>query len=276
VITSASQHPKQDWLSFVSTPRARSKIKQALREESAKQVTYAKELLQRRFKNRKIDPDEGILMRYIRKRGFKTVTDFYLELAADRLDAGQVIDGYLEQERRERETTEHVENRSADQFIAPVTEVDPSPRSDVLVIDKNLTGVEYKLAKCCNPINGDAVFGFVSTGGIKIHRMNCPNAHEMFTRYGYRVLQARWSGKTDTGYSVTLRVIGHDDIGIVTNITSIISKEPDTTLRSIRVDSVDGLFQGDITVLLSNTVALEKLIKKIQNVKGVKQVNRFS
>ncbi|MDR0844656.1 MAG: RelA/SpoT family protein [Tannerella sp.] len=274
IITSAAQKPKQDWLSFIATSKARNKIKQALREESAKAVEYAKELLQRRLKNRKIEVDEAVFMRYIKKKGFKTITDFYTEIAEERLDANNVIDEYVELERKEKETLEHLETRSAEEFIAPVKTEETSSQ-DVLVIDKNLTGIEYKLAKCCNPIYGDQVFGFVSTQGIKIHRMNCPNAQEMFSRFGYRIIQARWSGKGNSGYSVTLRVIGLDDIAIVTNISSVISKESDMSLRSINIDSVDGLFQGDITVQLKDAVAVEKLIKKIKAVKGVKQVSRL-
>jgi GTP pyrophosphokinase len=275
VISSSSQKPKQDWLAFVVTSKARTRIKQAIREESAKAAEYAKELLQRRFKNRKIEVDESILMRYIRKKGFKTVTDFYVEIAEDHLDISNVIDDYLELERKENESVEHLEIRSVEQYVVPPKTDDDASSQDVLVIDQNLTGVEYKLAKCCNPIYGDPVFGFVSTQGIKIHRMNCPNAQEMFTRFGYRIIHARWSGKGGSSYGVTLRVIGHDDIGILTNITSLISKENGTSLRSIHVNSVDGLFQGDIVVMLSDTSSMEKMIKKIKGVKGVKQVMRL-
>ena len=144
------------------------------------------------------------------------------------------------------------------------------------MIDKNLTGIEYKLAKCCNPIYGDEVFGFVSTQGIKIHRMDCPNAQEMFSRFGYRIIQAKWSGKGDNGYIVTLRVIGRDDIAIVTNITSVISKETGVTLRSLNIDSVDGIFQGNLTVMVRDTTALNMLTKKINAVKGVKTVERLN
>jgi GTP pyrophosphokinase len=161
-----------------------------------------------------------------------------------------------------------------EQYVAPKTD-NALLDKDILVIDQNLTGVEYKLAKCCNPIFGDPVFGFVSTQGIKIHRTNCPNAQEMFNRFGYRIIQARWSGKGSSSYGVTLRIIGHDDIGILTNITSLISKENGAILRSIHVNSVDGLFQGDIVVMLSDTSMMEKMIKKIKVVKGVKQVIRL-
>lgn len=276
IITHPAQTPKRDWLNIVVTTKARVKIKQALREETTKAVDFAKEMLQRRFKNRKIEMDEPALMRYIKKKGFKTVTDFYVELAEERLDPNQVIDEYLEQLRKETEPNEHFEVRSAGEFLTTTEVEEISTHQDILVIDKNLTGIEYKLAKCCNPIYGDEVFGFVSTQGIKIHRMDCPNAQEMFSRFGYRIIQAKWSGKGDNGYVVTLRVIGRDDIAIVTNITSVIGKEGGVTLRSLNIDSVDGIFQGNFTVLVKDTTALNILTKKIKAVKGVKTVDRLN
>ncbi|SEG23553.1 RelA/SpoT family protein [Parabacteroides chinchillae] len=276
VITSPAQSPKRDWLNFVVTSKARVKIKQALREEAVKAAEFAKEMLQRRFKNRKIEVEEAILMRYIKKKGFKTVTDFYIEIAEERLDPNKVIDEYLELERKEKEVNDHIEVRSAEDFITTTEVEEISTSKDVLVIDKNLTGIEYKLAKCCNPIYGDEVFGFVSTQGIKIHRLDCPNAQEMFSRFGYRIIRAKWSGKGDNGYIVTLRVIGRDDITIVSNITSVIGKESGITLRSINIDSVDGLFQGNFTVMVKDTTSLNMLTKKIKTVKGVKTVDRLN
>ena len=171
VVTSPTQTPKRDWLNIVVTSKARVKIKQALREETAKAVDFAKEMLQRRFKNRKIEMEEPHLMRYIKKKGFKTVTDFYIEIAEERLDPNNVIDEYQEFVRKETETNDRSETRSAGEYITTTEVEEISTNKDVLVIDKNLTGIEYKLAKCCNPIYGDEVFGFVSTQGIKIHRM---------------------------------------------------------------------------------------------------------
>lgn len=276
VITSPTQSPKRDWLNFVSTAKARARIKQALREEAAKTVDFAKEMLQRRFKNRKIELDEPILMRYIKKKGYKTVTDFYLDISEERLDPNLVIDQYIEQEKREREAAEHTETRSAEDYITTTEVEEKSSQQDVLVIDQNLRGIEYKLAKCCNPIYGDDVFGFVSTQGIKVHRTDCPNAQELFSRFGYRIIRARWSGKGDGGYVVTLRVTGRDDITIVTNITSVISKENGVTLRSLNIDSVDGIFQGNFAVMVRDTTALNMLTKKIKTVKGVKAVERLN
>lgn len=276
VITSPTQTPKRDWLSFVVTSKARVRIKQALREDTAKAVEIAKEMLQRRFKNRKIEFEEPVFMRFIKKKGFKTVTDFYIEIAEDRLDPNNVIDEYLEQVKRENENAERTETRSAKEFTTVTEAEEISGNKDVLIIDRNLTGIEYKLAKCCNPIYGDEVFGFVSTQGIKIHRMDCPNAQEMFHRFGYRIIQAKWSGKGNDGYNTTLRVIGRDDIAIVTNITSVISKENGISLRSLNINSNDGLFQGSFTVTVKDITGLNMLIKKIKAVKGVKSVERLN
>ena len=276
VVTSPTQTPKRDWLNIVVTSKARVKIKQALREETAKAVDFAKEMLQRRFKNRKIEMEEPHLMRYIKKKGFNTVTDFYIEIAEERLDPNNVIDEYQEFVRKETETNDRSETRSAGEYITTTEVEEISTNKDVLVIDKNLTGIEYKLAKCCNPIYGDEVFGFVSTQGIKIHRMDCPNAQEMFSRFGYRIIRAKWSGKGDNGYVVTLRVVGRDDIAIVTNITSVIGKENGVTLRSLNIDSVDGIFQGNFAVLVRDTNSLNMLVKKIKSVKGVKTVDRLN
>jgi len=277
VITSPNQSPKRDWLNIVVTSKARVRIKQALREETAKAADYAKELLFRRFKNRKIEVEESLLMRLIKKKGFKSVIDFYVEINEERLDPNTVIDDYLELQKRELKSTEHTEVRSAGDYVS-MTETEEATKSkDILRIDKNLTGIDFKLAKCCNPIRGDKIFGFVSTQGIKIHRMDCPNAPMMFSRFGYRIIQAEWSGKDAEGFIVTLQVIGRDDIGIVTNITSVIGKETEVSLRSLNIDSAaDGIFQGYFTVTVNDTTAMKQLIKKIKMVKGVKTVERFN
>ena len=276
VITSPTQTPKRDWLSFVATSKARAKIKQALREAYAKSADMAKEQLQRRMKNRKADIEDAVLMRYIKKKGYKTITDFYLDIAEEKLDINTVIDDCVELEQKEKEVPEHTDIRSAEEYVANIEAKEMSTHQDILVIDNNLTGIDYRLAKCCNPIYGDAVFGFASTQGIKIHRMNCPNATEMRTRFGYRIIPAKWSGKGTSGYAVALRIVGNDDISIVTNITSVISKENRVSLRSINIDSVDGLFQGTFTIIIPDTASLTVLMKKLQNVKGVKNVHRMN
>ena len=236
ILTSANQKPRQEWLNIVKTSRAKSKIRLALKETQVKDGLFAKEMLERKFRNRKIEQDEGTMFHVIKKMGFKEVSDFYKQIADGVLDTNAVIDKFLEL--RESE--------------------------------------DYQLAKCCSPIYGDPVFGFVTiSGGIKIHRMDCPNAPELRRRFGYRIVKAKWSGKGSSQYSITLRIIGTDDIGIVNNLTSIISKDEKLVLRSINIDSHDGLFSGTLVVMINDNTRLEALIKKLRTVRGVKQVERI-
>mgnify|MGYP000051885293 CR=1 FL=1 len=278
IMTSNTQTPKQDWLNIVTTSKARTKIRQALKEMAARQHAFAKETLERKFKNRKIEYDEGTMMRLIKRLGFKVVTDFYQSIADETLDVNGIIDKYLELQKRENDTHDDIVYRSAEGYNlqAATLPEETTAKEDVLVIDQNLKGLDFKLARCCNPIYGDEVFGFVTvSGGIKIHRCDCPNASDLRERFGYRIVKARWAGKSQgTQNPITLRVVGHDDIGIVTNITSIISKETGITLRSIGIDSHDGLFSGTLTIMVGDTGRLEALIKKLRTVKGVKQVSR--
>ena len=274
ILTSAQQKPKRDWLQIVKTSHAKSKIRQAIKEAQAADGLYAREVLYRRFKNRKIEVDEPLLQQLIKKMGYKEVSDFYIAIANEQLDVLTVIDRYMELKNPQASAGDDGEGaprKSASEYVMKERRDD-----DVLVIDRNLKGVDYTLAKCCNPIYGDDVFGFVTvSGGIRIHRQDCPNAPEMRSRYGYRIVKARWSEKGSGRYDITMQVIGHDDIDIVNNITSVISKEENTALRSINIDSDDGLFKGVITVALDDTSRLEALIRKLQNIKGVKSVKRM-
>ena len=276
IMTSNSQTPKRDWLNIVTTSKARSKIRQALKEIEARQTEFAKETIERKFKNRKLEYDEAIMMRLIKKLGYKTVTDFYQDIAIEKLDANVILDKFTELKKKETESREDITYRSAENYSIQQPVDDKLFKDDVLVIDQNLKGLDFKLAKCCNPIYGDDVFGFVTiTGGIKIHREDCPNAREMKARFGYRIVKARWAGKSQgRQYPINLRIVGHDDIGIVTNITSIINKETGIQLRSININSNDGLFSGVLTVMVDDTAKLEALIRKLRTVKGVKQIDR--
>lgn len=276
ILTSNNQSPKQDWLNFVTTGKARAKIRQSLKEMQAKQGSFAKELLERKFKNKKIEYDEPTMMHVITKLGFKFVTDFYKSLADETTDINEVIDMYVEMQKYDAGQAEHTPVRSAENYTAvPEAEARSQSHDDVLVIDQNLKGLDFSLAKCCQPIYGDDVFGFVTVnGGIKVHRCDCPNAQELRKRFGYRIVKARWAGKRGSQYPITLKVVGNDDLGIVNNITSIISKEEKISLRGISIDSYDGLFSGTLTVMLDDTSKLQMLIKKLKTVKGVKQVSR--
>ena len=277
VITQSNQTPKQEWINIVKTPRAKAKIKLALKDTIAKDTVYAKELLERRLKNRKIEFDESTMMHLIKRMGFKVATDFYKQIADEKLDVNEVIEKYVAVRDYDQNLNAPQTTRSATEYSYdnPDEEIARN-NDDVLVIDRNLKGVDYSLAKCCQPIYGDPVFGFVTvSGGIKIHRANCPNAPELRKRFGYRIVKARWSGKSAGQYSITIKVVGNDDLGIVNNITSIISKEEKIVMRSINIDSHDSLFDGTIVVQLEDVTKLEALMKRLRTVKGVKHVSRL-
>ncbi len=277
IMTSTTQRPRQEWLQIVKTSRAKSKIRLALKETQQKEALMVKEMLERRFRNRKIEQDEALMMRTIKKLGYKETSDFYRDIAQGTLDTQTVLDRYVEMQQGERGVTGDNVARSAEEFVLEDHLAPATPQNDdVLVIDRNLKGIDYMLARCCNPIYGDPVFGFVTSGGgIKIHRCDCPNAPEMRRRFGYRIVRAAWSGKGSSQYQITLRVIGNDDLGIVNNLTSIISKDEKLVLRSINIDSNDGLFRGNLVVMLNDNTRLEGLIKKLRTVRGVKSVERI-
>lgn len=276
IITSSKQNPKHDWLSYVITSHAKSKIRAALRDSQAKESLMAKEMLERRFKNRKIELEESIMNQLVKKMGYKQASDFYHDIVIGAVDLTDIIERYEELRNQYKALDSAQQSRSAGEFNLDVGVHADCAYDDVLVIDKNVKGIDYQLARCCNPIYGDDVFGFVTVnGGIKIHRKDCKNAPEMRRRFGYRIVRAQWSGKGVYQYSISLRVIGNDDIGIVSNITSIISKDEKILTRSINIDSHDGLFKGVVTVNVDDTKRLERLIKKLKTVKGIKSVERI-
>lgn len=274
ILTSSGQTPKQDWLQIVTTSKARNKIRQSLNESKQLQATLGKELLERRAKNRKIEIDESILMRLIKKSGYKFANDFYADLADEKIDAQKFLARYSALTEREESTAE--EHISAGDFRLQRHDEEGTNQEVLVIGDRSIKGLSYKFAKCCNPINGDSVFGFISSDGVvKIHKEDCPNARNIKERYPYRIIKVDWNSNASMQRAVTLRIVGNDDIGIVTNITSIIVKEKDMTLRNISIDSHDGIFQGYLVIGVSDTGRLNSLIRKVETVKGVKTVTRI-
>ena len=274
VITSPTQTPRADWLNWTKTSKARSRIKQALKEAEHKEAEDGRETLLRRLKNWKLEFDDSLIGRAYRKLGYKTFSDFYVAINQEKVNLLQLrdwlVDGFEAQEQQQ------MTPRSAEGFEQETELQRITAKDDALVIDRNLKNVDYTLARCCNPIYGDEIFGFVSVnGGIKIHKKDCPNAPQLISRFGYRIVNARWAGGSTGGeYTTTIRIIGRDDIGIVTNITSVISKEQGINMRSISVDSNAGLFEGTITLVVHQASQLEALFKKLRTIKGVKQIFR--
>lgn len=273
ILTSATQTPKQDWLNIVVSAKARNKIRQTLNEEAQKLADLGKELLERRAKNRKLDIDESLLMKLIRKCGYKFANEFFSDMAEEKIDVNKFLQQYVDASTEEAEA----ERISAEEFRMQRDVDTEGGKSDVLVIGgKSIAGLSYRFARCCNPIYGDKVFGFISSEGtVKVHKNDCPNASNIRARYPYRVIPVEWSGKTGDLLAANLRIIGNDDLGILANITSIISKEMGVNLRNVTIDSNDGMFQGCLTVGVSDISQLNALMRKIRTVKGIKEVSRL-
>ena len=268
VLTSSNQKPRADWLKLVTTSKAKQKIRQVIKETETNEANMGREILLRRFKNWKIEFDEARLSRLSKKLGYKTISELYIDINKEEMDLLEFKDSYLNFDKREEPAPENI---SAESYKGN----DKLSKEDVLIINNETKGVQYSMAKCCNPIYGDEIFGFVGvSGGIKIHRKNCPNAPQMMARFGYRIVNAAWEASSNEQSICTLYVSGRDDLGVITNISSLISKENSVTLRSISIDSDAGSFDGKLVLTVKDLESLERIIQKIKNVNGVHSVVR--
>lgn len=275
IATASTQTPRQDWLNYVVTSKARNKIRQAVNEARVRQADMARELVQRRFKNRKIELDEGTMAKLTKKLGYKTITDFYVDINEGHLDVNTVVERY-EQLVDSLNDNGGKSGGSAESFVLQNVKEETSP-DDILVIGNNVKGINYKLSKCCNPIMGDRIMGFIaSDGAIKVHKVECGNLKHLTSKYPYRLIKSTWSGKIGAQFGVTIKVVGKDDIGIVSNITSVINKSPETALRNISISSQQGTFEGFLVVGIPSISVLDDLMKKILSLKGVKNVERVN
>lgn len=274
ILTSPNQTPKADWLNWAQSSKARTSIKQALKEIENREAALGREIFERRMKNWKIETNDSDLFRSAKKMGYKNLTEFFVAINQEKINLLAFRDTLAKI--NEPQVDQNINIRTTEGFEQETELQKISNKDDALIIDNSLKNVDYTLARCCNPIYGDEIFGFVSVSdGIKIHRKNCPNAPEMISRYGYRIVNAKWSGNTNSEYTTTLCIIGRDDIAIVSNITSFISKESGVLLRSISVETKEGLFEGNITIKLNQLNQLNQLIKKLKTIKGIKQIYRI-
>ncbi|MFW6259813.1 MAG: RelA/SpoT family protein, partial [Tangfeifania sp.] len=270
--TSANQKPKMDWLDFLVTTKAKSRVKASLNEEKRKQAAHGREILLRKFKNWKLDLNDEAIRKILKKYEFKLALDFYCELAEGRIDPLDIKSLFTE-----KEEDESVRRKIED--LLPKKEIQEltfDGGEDYLVIDNNLKNINYNLARCCNPVFGDSVFGFVTINdGIKIHRNSCPNAPQMKERFPYRIIKAKWKDTASPGaFITTLYISGTDEKGIVSEISHIIAKDTGAQLRSINIGSDRGKFEGVLKISVYNIDHLEFLIHKMKNVKGVISVTR--
>jgi GTP pyrophosphokinase len=272
ILTSKNQKPKDDWLEFVITSKAKAKIKLAVKEEKSKQADSGREILQRRLRNWKIPFNELNINKLQKNYKLKTAVDLYCMIADDKIDLAEIKEILVEEEIQGKHH-DKIEDSLLEKIVKPSTS---DKSDDFLIIDDAISGLNYQLSKCCNPIFGDPIFGFVTIyEGIKIHRTNCPNAHQMISRYGYRVVKAKWtSGESDPFFQAVIKVTGIDEIGTVSHITDIIQKDQRVNMRSINIETEDGMFEGIIKLFVRNTTHLEVLIRKIAKIKGVLKVTR--
>ncbi|MFA8450416.1 MAG: bifunctional (p)ppGpp synthetase/guanosine-3',5'-bis(diphosphate) 3'-pyrophosphohydrolase [Bacteroidales bacterium] len=269
IITSKRQKPTQDWLSFVKTEKARKYIKKALREDIYKEAENGREILLRKLKNWKLPYNDETISNLVRHFKFKNATDLYFEIGAEKLDVADI------------KKVLTAEDEKID--VKPNEEKVYTPKvykggDDYLIIDDKIDNVTYKLAKCCNPIAGDSVFGFVTVGkGITIHRLNCPNATQLLKKYDYRVIQVRWKDNIENmAYKVQIRVTGTDVLGIVGDISQVVSNDLKVNMLSITMNTNDkeNTFDGIISVQIRDKNHLEQLCKKLLKVKGVERAMR--
>lgn len=266
IIRSKSQKPKQDWLSFVVTNKAKTKIKQVLNEERTKAAAEGKEILMRRLKNWKIPFGDNVIQKLINHYNFKTAQDLYFLIETGKLELLEIKEVLLMEVSTEPVTPS---------VALPEKETVDVQYTDYLIIQDKVEGLDYKLAKCCNPVFGDAVFGFVTISeGIKIHRTGCPNAQNLISRYPYRLISARWAKtKSSTLFITSIKITGVEDIDIVNKIADVISSYS-LSIRSFNYNMEDGLFEGQLNLLVPNNDVLYGLIKKIKSISGVLKASR--
>jgi guanosine-3',5'-bis(diphosphate) 3'-pyrophosphohydrolase len=272
VITSSKQVPKEDWLSFVVTAKAKAKIKSALKEEKRKIAEDGKEILERKLKTLKITYNSENIHKLSYYFKLPSTQDLFYNVAKGIIELKDLKEYQASEKVIENKPAEKIDTDQVHNLVKNIKIKD----SDMLLIGEDLQKIDYKLANCCNPIPGDDVFGFVTVSdGIKIHRTNCPNAAKLMANYGYRIVKARWTNQQELAFLTGLRITGIDDVGLINQLTTVISHDFKVNMRSITVDSDNGIFEGSIMVYVNDTEHLDNLIKRLKTVKGVTGVNRF-
>ncbi len=272
VITSKNQRPKLDWLNFVVTSKAKNKIKRSIKEEKYQEAEIGKEILRRKLRNRKIQFSDTIIDKLIKQYKLKSSVDLYYLIAIEKIDLSDIKKTINE---TGSEDPKQIDKEQGSQQQA--TKNKQEDQKSFMLIDDSIDHLDYELARCCNPISGDAVFGFITIGkGITIHRINCPNARQLLSRYDYRVIDVKWRQADDTKtYLTTIHVSGNDELGILSNITQVISNDLRVNMVSVNIDSRnDGKFIGNFKVSVKDTKHLEMITNKIMKVKGVKRATR--
>ena len=273
ILTSKNQIPKEGWLDFVITSKAKYKIKQCLKEERKEIAANGKEILSRKLKNLKINFSESNLKIILKYYEFEEHTEFYYQIANNNIDLGKIKK--INQKGGELYLSSSITKSIKNTFESLVKKVKKGDDS-ILIGDGADPNLDYKLAPCCNPLPGDSVFGFITINdGIKIHRNNCPNARELRSNYAYRILTAKWKINLGDAFITGLEFTGIDIVGVVKELTTIISEDEKINMKSLNFDTNDGVFEGEIMLYVYDKSHLEKLIKKLRNINGIEKVVRI-
>ncbi len=272
IITSTKQTPKEDWLTYVVTAKAKAKIKSSLKEEKRKIADDGKEILERKLKSLKITYNSDNIHKLSYYFKLNSTQDLFYNVAKGLIDLKDLKEYVASEKNVEQKPQQPSDNENIQSLIKQVKTKD----SDILLIGEDLQKIDYKLSSCCNPIPGDDVFGFVTVSeGIKIHRTNCPNATKLMSSFGYRILKAKWTSQKQLAFLTGLQITGIDEVGLINNLTQIISNDFKVNMRSITVDSDEGIFSGSIMIYVNDTQHLEDLISKLKQVKGITDITRF-
>ena len=276
ILTSNKQQPNEDWLSYAVTAKARSVIKQALKEEKKKLAVEGKESLERKMKQLRIDDTEANLVLLLNYFKMATTLDLYYSIINKKTDLSEmnqldVVAGKIKLPKPAHLTTEEIKDNIDDAVKKTLQK-----NAELLIMGENADKIDYKFAPCCNPIPGDDVFGFLTINdGIKIHRTNCPNAVQLMSKYAYRIVKTRWTKQHEIAFLTGIKLTGIDDVGLVNKITNIITGQMNLNMRSISFDSSDGVFEGRIMVYVHDTAELEDLSARLTALDGILEVGRF-
>jgi GTP pyrophosphokinase len=271
ILTSSKQTPKEDWLHYVTTAKAKTKIKQLLKEERKKIAEEGKIILERKFAHAKINFNDKNIQKLIEHYHLPNSSELFYQIAKGRIVIKNFNDFKIEKGQLEHKVQPKQEKNTLEQIVKEIR-----GGTGQLVIGEGINNIDYKLSSCCNPIPGDDVFGFITVNeGIKIHRINCPNAIQLMSNYAYRIVKAKWTNQESIAFLAGIKLTGIDELGIVNAITKIISEELNVNMRSISFDSNDGIFEGTIMVFVHDTTHLDNLCEKLKKVKGVLTVTRL-
>jgi GTP pyrophosphokinase len=276
ILTSNKQKPTEDWLNQVVTSRAKAKIKDAIREEKKSSILDGKEIVQRKLKQMKMEFNSENVEKLRAFFELKTANEFYYRVGKGVIDP-TLIKSFKDFKDAQKSQSKPSQDKVRDEssFTREIKSL-KGPDHDQLLIGEDMDVVDYILAKCCNPIPGDEVFGFVTVNeGIKIHRTSCPNALELLSNHGNRVIKARWTSQKEIAFLAGLRIVGTDRVGLINDVTKVISSELKVNMRSITVDSDAGIFEGTIKLYVNSTTHLDKLMSNLSEVEGVLKVSRF-